>query len=1710
MKRFYAIVAMLICFCMAVPAMADILVLPGNLKVIGEEAFRGNTSLSEVVLPEGVEEIGERAFAESGLTKINLPDSLVSIADNAFDSPVDIEFVANEGTVADEWINSKLAEAYGASDIDWSQIAAVYTSAGKTDFKSSTAISPEHLNCVLQLNETVGGWFMFKAPADGDYFFNAYAPTIDYEYFRMRSTGAGNHNIDWTVYKSDQTQTFVLRNLEAGEEIYWWDAQPAPHSGWTMLSTWYLMITCREKVKKTQITGSVVDASTGSALPGVVVSTDNASVTTDAGGNFSLTVPYGEHTLRFDLDGFIPVSRTINASDDFATVGTISLVKQMNRYYMTFGNYAQGSNGEVQPIEWLVLDRSGSRILLISRYGLASSYYGSDYKWSSSEIRTWLNDTFLNTAFTGAEQAKILETTVDNGDSQNYSGYPVGGSANTVDRIFLLSYAEARKYFGIENEYIDGVGENADARVAPSAYTIAQGLSVLSSEYPTREGEASGKWWLRSPGAKSNCAIYIATKGVFGYNYTNTWKNLVRPAMWIDTSIVQKATISGTVVDAATGNGIEGVTVSCREESTLSDRNGDYILSVPVGVQTLHFELEGYISYDQQIVVSEEGGHVDNAIITKELNGNQYRIVLTWGSTPSDLDSHLRGSDFHIFYSAKTASASDAQLDVDDTSSYGPETVTFTAEANRGYCYYIHDYSNKGSSANTALASSGAKVEIYNGDSLIATRSVPGGTGVYWHVFDLVDGNIEFVDTIGNTEPTKVPVSRVLAGRITLASGDPVADIDVYVRDASGDLAGYTSTGKDGKWSVAGLESGASYQVYYGSFQYAVSGNGESYVTGSVIQATASLYSQTDDTLSFTMKQGDSVVNTIEVGTSVDFFVVAPNADYVRLVVDGKAYESHPVTDGHASFSRVFSGYRNGIRIVQIQSYTEGGGWLGISGEQTLTITKLDGHDLTAPVLRSVSSTLVNTAVDVSWDAVGNAQYYVVYVYGPDGTQLYPDWLDMDGEMNNPALSRTIPGDVFSDRGTYSIQVVATGAGYDSATGSRDISVLETDMAAEIDLEPYVKGNAIGLGDTVFLKVSSRFGANGYTYEITSSDPANTQISGNAVTFKAVGTYVLSGTLTVGGNVCKSNDLTVTVVQPTAALRAEAVENGVRKSYDSDFWELAGSEVTFRLKPNFTPTSVTVKKGSVTIDPDDINRISNHEYTFTASLATENIKEEYTFTLTDCNGIVYGPYCVPVYVMVNSANPGSAAICTGTDIRLYETPDIASEITLSKNDDVEIGKGIYNSMQLVIYNHEEYFVDKNSISTNVSPLSQTITGHLNQGSDLWVVDKGTWKTFTLETQSSVSKIAASVWFIDSADYNHTSLQKQAERTLTPDANHTCSLQYTFSNLGTYYIRLEPDVGRVEQLFITTIQDASETIVYLKRDESLAVPMYPMNSMAGYPAGIVDWQTPMTVLGDAGNNIRYVQFGEAKGFIQKDYLDSSKNQSVRRAYFIIGNAWIDSELGSERTATNTFKKYHQFCKNMGITAVKIAGDDGRGVRHAKQIDEVLDYLGENTDFNDITYIGIYSHCCHDQDNGHGFEVRGGLNYPWVTYLKKISKIKGNVVSLLLPCYSYYCHDSLEKLLEKNEEEFFWDTSKQTLVMIDSLSHSGDSNFGSNFTIKALLSYQEDHCGKAIKKSELEDNLSEVTYSETLDPTEKATDYIKYEGDDNNIVIYPKNK
>lgn len=52
------------------------------------------------------------------------------------------------------------------------------------------------------------------------------------------------------------------------------------------------------------------------------------------------------------------------------------------------------------------------------------------------------------------------------------------------------------------------------------------------------------------------------------------------------------------------------------------------------------------------------------------------RVVLSWGEKPFDLDSHLIFPGGHIYFDSKEGT--DANLDVDDTDSYGPETVTIS------------------------------------------------------------------------------------------------------------------------------------------------------------------------------------------------------------------------------------------------------------------------------------------------------------------------------------------------------------------------------------------------------------------------------------------------------------------------------------------------------------------------------------------------------------------------------------------------------------------------------------------------------------------------------------------------------------------------------------------------------------------------------------------------------------------------------------------------------------------------------------------------------------------------------------------------------------------------------------------------------------------------------------------------------------------------
>lgn len=51
---------------------------------IGDSAFSGFSSLEKVELPDGLAEIGDYAFKDSGIRKIHIPDSVVRIGTGAF------------------------------------------------------------------------------------------------------------------------------------------------------------------------------------------------------------------------------------------------------------------------------------------------------------------------------------------------------------------------------------------------------------------------------------------------------------------------------------------------------------------------------------------------------------------------------------------------------------------------------------------------------------------------------------------------------------------------------------------------------------------------------------------------------------------------------------------------------------------------------------------------------------------------------------------------------------------------------------------------------------------------------------------------------------------------------------------------------------------------------------------------------------------------------------------------------------------------------------------------------------------------------------------------------------------------------------------------------------------------------------------------------------------------------------------------------------------------------------------------------------------------------------------------------------------------------------------------------------------------------------------------------------------------------------------
>ena len=196
-----------------------------------------------------------------------------------------------------------------------------------------------------------------------------------------------------------------------------------------------------------------------------------------------------------------------------------------------FGNYYQSNSSTKEPIKWRVLSVNGNDAFLLADKNLDAKPYNekcTDVTWATCTLRTWLNNTFLNTAFTSAEQAAIRNTTVVNDDNPYWD---TEGGENTTDKVYLLSIAEASNTaYGFNGEF-HTYSETREAK--NTAY--AEECGVFTSTITEYEG--NGYWWLRSPGYVSSNASYVPSysygDGV-GHNVNSV--SGVRPALHLNLS----------------------------------------------------------------------------------------------------------------------------------------------------------------------------------------------------------------------------------------------------------------------------------------------------------------------------------------------------------------------------------------------------------------------------------------------------------------------------------------------------------------------------------------------------------------------------------------------------------------------------------------------------------------------------------------------------------------------------------------------------------------------------------------------------------------------------------------------------------------------------------------------------------------------------------------------------------------------------------------------------------------------------------------------------------------------------------------------------------------------------------------------------------------------------------------------------------------------
>ncbi len=241
---------------------------------------------------------------------------------------------------------------------------------------------------------------------------------------------------------------------------------------------------------------------------------------------------------------------------------------------------------------------------------------------------------------------------------------------------------------------------------------------------------------------------------------------------WNADQVYSTTDVQGCVVDVE-NNPVSGVSILSSGQDyngsaqVLSNAEGLFSVPARINSDVLVFATQGA---DSNVVSLSTGDEVMTLEECLVLDASSVSVRLSWESSPSDLDAHLFGptedsGDFHVYFGATTFSenATLIRLDLDDTDSFGPETISILNLFLPGdYPYFVKNYSGEEAIHG---GNDGARVELNIQGETYVFQPPSGKTEDIWSVFTLrVDEDQNISLMVDQTWLTALPFDEANIG----------------------------------------------------------------------------------------------------------------------------------------------------------------------------------------------------------------------------------------------------------------------------------------------------------------------------------------------------------------------------------------------------------------------------------------------------------------------------------------------------------------------------------------------------------------------------------------------------------------------------------------------------------------------------------------------------------------------------------------------------------------------------------------------------------------------------------------------------------------------------------------------------------------------------------------------------------------------------------